>query len=203
MTSSVELVYQIGENENEMDLAGLYHFSQWSYDFQFMGGWVGADYVIGAGWADDIRGAGFRGEIIHFIPRENNSGSEKATVASTSADYTLPSSLYFHTSVLYNSHGKKGNAGRIAPFFNNQLSAKYLSFAQYSLFGQCSYSVTPLLSASISGIVNPNDRSWYFAPSLTYSLQNNLELMATSQLFFGKNSSEFSDIRQLLFARLK
>ncbi len=186
-----------------MDLAGLYHFSQWSYDFQFMGGWVGADYVIGAGWADDIRGAGFRGEIIHFIPRENNSGSEKATVASTSADYTLPSSLYFHTSVLYNSHGKKGNAGRIDPFFNNQLSAKYLSFAQYSLFGQCSYSVTPLLSASISGIVNPNNRSWYFAPSLTYSLQNNLELIATSQLFLGKNSSEFSDIRQLLFARLK
>ncbi|WP_159518035.1 hypothetical protein [Sunxiuqinia indica] len=203
MTSSAELVYKIGPNENEMALAGLYHFSQWSYDFQFIGGWVGADYMIGAGWAGDIRGAGFRGEINHFVPRENSSGSEKATVASISADYTFPSSLYFHTSVLYNSHGKKGNAGGIDPFFNNQLSAKYLSFAQYSLFAQCSYSVTPLLSTSISGIVNPNDGSWYFGPSLTYSLQNNLELMATSQLFFGKDGSEFGDIGQLLFARLK
>ncbi len=89
------------------------------------------------------------------------------------------------------------------PFLNNKLSAKYLSLAQYSLFAQASYPVTPLLSASLSGIANPNDGSWYFGPAFTYSLQNNLELMATGQLFFGDQGTEFGDIGQLLFGRLK
>ena len=202
-TSSAELVYQLGENSNEMALAGLYRFSRWNYDFQFLSGWVGTDFVFGTGWAGDIEGAGFRGEITHFMPRKNKSGSESATVASVSADYTFPNSIYIHSSVLYNSHGKKGKAGGLDPFFNNNLSAKYLSFAQYSIFGQCSYPITPLLSANISGIVNPNDGSWYFGPALTYSLLNNLELMCTGQLFFGDEGTEFGDIGQLLFTRLK
>lgn len=203
MTSSAELIYQIGKNKDEMALAGLYRFSQWDYDFQFVGGWVETDYVLGAGWAGDIEGAGFRGELTHFMPREDQPNSVTATVASISADYTFQNSLYIHSSVLYNSHGEKGNAGGLNFFFNNNLSAKYLSFAQYSLFGQCSYPVTPLFSASLSGIINPNDGSWYFGPSFTYSLQNNLELMTTGQLFFGKEGSEFGDIGQLFFARLK
>nr|MBD3622515.1 hypothetical protein [Sunxiuqinia sp.] len=203
MTSSAELVYQIGENDDEMALAGLYRFSQWNYDIQFIGGWVGTDYIIGTGWAGNIKGAGFRGEITHFIPKNDEVDSEMATVASISADYTFPNSLYIHTSVLYNSHGQKGNAGGMDPFLNNKLSAKYLSLAQYSLFAQASYPVTPLLSASLSGIANPNDGSWYFGPAFTYSLQNNLELMATGQLFFGDQGTEFGDIGQLLFGRLK
>jgi len=203
VTSSAELVYQIGRNQDEMALAGLYRFSQWNYDIQLIGGWVGTDYIVGTGWAGDIQGAGFRGEITHFMPKNDEVNSETATVASISADYTLPSSLYIHSGVLYNSHGKTGKAGGMDPFFNNKLSAKYLSFAQYSLFGQISYPVTPLFSASLSGIANPNDGSWYFGPALTYSLQNNLELMATGQLFFGDQSTEFGDIGQLLFGRLK
>lgn len=203
MTSSAELVYQLGENANDMALAGLYRFSQWDYDFQFIGGWVGTDYMLGAGWAGDIKGAGFRGEITHFKPRQEDSGSETATVASISADYTFPGSLYIHSGILYNSHGTTGKAGGLDPFFNNKLSAKYLSLARYSLFGQCSYPVTPLLSVDLSSILNPNDGSWYIGPTASYSLQNNLELMATGQLFFGEEGSEFGEIGKLLFARLK
>ncbi|HKJ43580.1 MAG TPA: hypothetical protein VKA27_15900 [Sunxiuqinia sp.] len=203
VTSSAELVYKIGKNANEMALAGLYRFTQWNYDFQFLGGWVGPDYVAGAGWSGDIKGAGFRGEITHFTPRQSWSNSKTATVASVSADYTFPNSLYIHSSVLYNSIGSKGKAGGFDPFFNTNLSAKYLSYAQFSLFGQVSYPLTPLFSANLSGIVNPNDGSWYFGPALTYSLQNNLELMCTSQLFFGDKGTEFGDIGQLIFTRLK
>jgi hypothetical protein len=203
MTSSAELVYQIGKNNDEMALAGLYRFSQWNYDIQMIGGWVGTDYMFGTGWAGDIRGAGFRGEITHFMPKNDEVNSETATVASISADYTFPNALYIHSGVLYNSHGQKDHAGGMDPFFNNRLSAKYLSLAQYSLFGQASYPITPLLSASLSGIANPNDGSWYFGPAFTYSLQNNLELMATGQLFFGDQGTEFGDIGQLLFGRLK
>jgi hypothetical protein len=124
-------------------------------------------------------------------------------VASVSADYTFPGSLYVHSSVLYNSIGAKGKAGGFDPFFNTNLSAKYLSYAQFSLFGQVSYPLTPLFSANISGIANPGDGSWFFGPAITYSLQNNLELMCTGQLFFGDEGTEFGDIGQLIFLRLK
>lgn len=203
VTSSAELVYKMGKDADHMALAGLYHFSHWNYDFQFLGGWVGPDYVAGAGWAGDIKGAGFRGEVTQFVPRQSWSNSKTATVASISADYTFPNSFYIHSSVLYNSNGAKGKASGLNLMDNNNLSAKNLSTAQFSLFGQVSYPLTPLFSANLSGIVNPGDGSWYFGPALTYSLQNNLELMGTGQLFFGDKGTEFGDIGQLVYARLK
>ena len=201
MTSSAELVYKPGDDPDQMALAGRYRFSGWNYDFQAIGGWVGPDYILGAGWAGDIRGAGFRGELTHYFPREND--SEEATVASVSGDYTLPNSFYLHAGFLYSSLGKTGKTGGMDPLFNQNLSSKYLSPARYELFGQVSYPVTPLLNVSVSGIMNPADSSWYLGPAFSYSLQNNLELMLTGQFFFGEDGSEFGDIGRLYFARLR
>lgn len=201
VTSSAELVYKPGRDNAHTSMAGMYRFSKWDYDFQFLGGQAGNDYVAGAGFTGDIRGAGFRGEITHFEPRNDN--SYRATVASLSADYTFSNSWYIHSSVLYNSKGITGKAGGMNVLFNQDLSAKQLSFARYSLFGQVSKPITPLLSGSFSGIVNPSDHSFYVGPSLSYSLFENLELMLTGQLFFGESGTEFGDIGQIAFGRLK
>jgi len=182
-------------------LAGMYRFAKWDYDFQFIGGQAGDDWVLGGGWSGDIRGAGFRGEITHFEPR--NDQSIRATVASVSADYTFPNSWYIHGSFLYSSNGKTGKAGGMNVLFNPDMSAKQLSFARYSLFGQVSKPITPLLSGSFSGIINPSDGSFYVGPAFAYSVLNNLELMLTSQLFFGDSGTEFGDIGQIAFGRLK
>ncbi len=202
-TSSAEVVYNPGNHAGETALAGRYRFSKWNYDFQAIGGWAGPDWVIGGGWAGDIEGGGFRGELTHFFPREKDSGSEEATVLSVGGDYTFPNSLYAHAAFLYNSQGKSGNAGGTDILFNRNMSAKYLSYARYSLFAQISYPVTPLLNSDLSAIINPGDGSCYVGPAFTYSLQNNLELMLTCQLFSGKTGSEFGDIGQLYYARLK
>jgi hypothetical protein len=201
-TSSAELVYKLGENSNEMALAGLYRFSHWNYDFQLMGGWVGPDMVAGFGWAGDIKGAGFRGEFSQFIPRQSGSDSQSATVASVSADYTFPSSFYIHFSALFNSLGKNGMSD-LNPIFSSELSAKSLAYGKYELFGQCSYPVTPLLNANISAIGNAADGSMYLGPSVNYSLQPNIELMLTAQFFLGDENSEYGNIGQLAFARIK
>lgn len=201
-TSSAELVYKPGKNSNDRALAGLYRFSQWNYDFQFLGAWVGPDVVAGLGWAGDIKGAGFRGEFSQFIPRQSGSDSQSATVASVSADYTFASSLYIHFSALFNSLGGN-NLADLNPVLSNNLSAKSLSFGKYELFGQCSYPITPLLNANTVLIVNPTDGSMYLGPSASYSLQTNVELMLTGQFFLGDSKSEYGNIGQLLFARLK
>lgn len=201
VTSSAELVYKPGRDNAHSALAGMFRFSKWDYDFQFLAGQAGNDWVAGAGFSGDIRGAGFRGEITHFEPRNDN--SYQATVASVSADYTFSNSWYIHSSVLFNSEGKTGKAGGMNVLFDSDLSAKQLSFARYSVFGQVSKPITPLFTGSFSGILNPSDHSFYIGPSLTYSLFENLELMLTGQLFFGDSNTEFGDIGQLAFGRLK
>ena len=200
-TSSAELVYKPGRNNAHTAFAGMYRFSKWDYDFQFIGGQAGNDWVIGGGWSGDIRGAGFRGELTHFEAQNNT--SESATIASVSLDYTFKNSLYLHSSFLVNSAGKTGNAGGMDVLFNPEMSAKQLSVARYSLFGQASFPITPIFSGSFSGIVNPSDGSFYVGPAFTYSLLSNLELMLTGQLFFGDSGTEFGDIGQIAFGRLK
>lgn len=200
-TSSAELVYKPGRNRDRTALAGMYRLTKWDYDFQFIGGQAGNDWILGGGWAGDIRGAGFRGELTHFEPR--NDFSFRTTTASVSADYTFKNSFYIHSSVLYNSSGKTGKAGGMDILFNPDMSAKQLSLARWSLFAQVSKPITPLFSGSFSGIVNPSDGSFYAGPALTYSVLNNLELMLTGQLFFGDPETEFGDIGQIAFGRLK
>lgn len=203
VTSSAELVYKIGHNNDETALAGMYRFSKFNYDIQFLGGWIGKDYVLGGGWAGDIKGAGFRGEATWFRPRDKESPENfEAFVASVSADYTFKNSLYLHTAVLFNSSGTTGHAGGRS-FLSPEISAKMLSLGKYQFFGQFNYPITPLFSVNFSGMLNPSDGSSYFGPALTYSLGNNWELMLNGQLFFGREGTEYGDYGQAVYARIK
>ncbi|TNF45973.1 MAG: hypothetical protein EP310_00835 [Bacteroidetes bacterium] len=201
-TSSAELVYKIGRNNNEMAAAGMYRFSKLNTDFQVLGGWMGKDFVLGGGWSGNIKGGGFRGEVSWFIPRESNNGSYEALVASVSGDYFLKNSLYLHGGVLYNSHGTTGKAGGRS-FFAPDISAKMLSLGRYNLFGQISYPFTPLFSGNFSTILNPCDGSFFVGPALTYSLSNNWELMINGQLFFGDSGTEYGDYGQAVYGRVR
>jgi len=201
VTSSAEMVYKPGHDSIKTAVAGIYRFSKWDYDFQFIGGQAGGDWIMGGGWAGDILGAGFRGELTHFEPTTDN--SDRATVASASADYTFSNSLYIQFSTLYNSTGKTGKAGGANLFLNPDMTAKHLSEGRYELFAQVSKPITPLFSGSLAGIVNPLDGSFYVGPVLTYSLLNNLEIMLAGQLFFGDSGTEYGDIGQIAIGRLK
>lgn len=203
VTSSAELVYKIGHGNDSMAVAGMYRFSKFNYDFQVLGGWVGKDFVIGGGWAGDIKGGGFRGEVSYFQPRSKDNGSEKALVASVSGDYTMKNSLYLHAGILFNSNGAKGNAGGDRGIFNQNLTAKMLSLGMYNLFGQISFPFTPLFSGNFATIINPWDGSSYLGPTLTYSLSNNIEIMCTGQLFLGQSGTEYGDYGKFVYGRIK
>jgi hypothetical protein len=203
VTSSAELVYKVGRNNDETAIAGMYRFSKFNYDFQFLGGWVGKDYVLGGGWSGDIKGGGFRGEATWFRPRNmNDTDNFESFVASVSGDYTFKSSLYVHTGFLFNSHGTTGDAGGRS-FFAPNISAKMLSVGRYQLFGQASYPFTPLLSGNFSAMLNPCDGSSFVGPSFTYSLADNWEVMLNGQLFFGDNGTEYGDYGQAVYGRIK
>ncbi len=204
VTSSAELVYKIGNSADSTAIAGMFRFSKFNYDFQFMGGWVGKDMVMGGGWSGDIKGGGFRGEFTWFIPRDKTDMTDyEAFVASVSGDYTFKNSLYLHGSILFNSHGTTGDAGGRDFLTANDISAKMLSLGKYNLFGQVSYPFTPLFSGNFSVMFNPCDKSSYLGPSLTYSLGNNWELMLTGQLFAGRSGTEYGDYGKAVYGRIK
>lgn len=201
-TSSAQLVYKIGRSADETAIAVMYRFSQFNYDFQFLSGWAGKDFVFGGGWAGDIKGGGFRGEFSYFVPLQNNNGSIEVFVASVSGDYTLGNSIYLHSGILFNSNGVLGPAGG-RTFFDTNLNAKILSAGMFNLFGQISYPFTPLLSGNLSSMINPSDGSSFLGPSLSYSLGNNLELMINGQLFLGKIGTEYGEFGKALYGRIK
>lgn len=200
-TSSLELVYQIGEDSDERALAARFRFNKWNYDFQLLGGWVEEDLMLGAGWAGDIYGGGFRGEFTWFIPRENR--GNKAFLASVSGDYSFSNSLMLHAGFLYNSTGTNDPVFQTGLFASYESSPRGLSRGRYALFGQISYPITPLFTTSLSVIANPSDGSFVLNPSLGYSLVTNLDLLLVGQHFFGDDFTEYGDSGQAFFMRLK
>jgi hypothetical protein len=204
-TSSAEFVYQLGDSIDATSFMGLYRFNKWNYDFQFLGGFSKGDIVVGTGWAGDIEGAGFRGEVSYFHNADSIGAAEGQLVASVSADYTFKSSLYLHASYLYNSAGTTGKAGFAD--FNilalNQTSAKQLTRSRGSVFGQVGYQITPLLRGDLAAIANPYDKSFFVAPTLSYSLTDNIELFFIAQIFSGEEGTEFGDIGQFYNVRFK
>lgn len=202
-TSSAELAWKPGRKPGQSILAGLYRFTTGSYDIQFLAGKALHDYVVGGGWSGVLGQAGFNGEYTFFIP--DNTNGLAGTVASTSLgiNYTFPGSLYLHGAWLLNTAGfSRADSINISTLFA-QVSAKTLSPARHSALLEVAYQLSPLIRGDLSGIVDPNDGSFFLGPFFTFSLTNTMEFLAGGQLFFGSKESLFGDYGRFVFMRFK
>jgi hypothetical protein len=185
-TSSLELAAKLDKNE-KVTAAAYYRFNKGGYDWQIISGVLAEDDIFaGAGWAGDIEGAGFRGEMSYFHPLENYSDTSGLFIASLSLDYTFSNSLYLQFETLYNMKTEGADNTGFFDFYQGTLDVKKLSFSEWNFFIQGSYPVTPLLNASLSGIYFPEVKGFYAGPSLNYSLKDNVELSFISQIFDGE-----------------
>ncbi|MFQ5906302.1 MAG: hypothetical protein ACE5JA_06990 [bacterium] len=181
--------------------AALVKINRWQYDLHFLAGRRGKGTVIGVAWAGQIRGGGFRGEALYTYPDEDSQIPDPHLVAGVSGDYTFPNSFYVLVETLYNQRGTTGPAG--GTHLTKAIAEGQLTPARSSLFGQAAYSLTPLIRGSVSGILNPHDRSWYVGPSIDWSVATDLDLTAMGLLFGGEAGTEFGDIGEIMFLRLK
>ncbi|MCK4677574.1 MAG: hypothetical protein KAT48_05530 [Bacteroidales bacterium] len=202
MASSAQLVSSI-DSANKLTLAGMYKFMTQGYDIQFLGGVMPDDIVIGCGWAGQVIEGGFRGEVSYFHPKNRFSDTTGLFEFVLDADYTFKNSLYIHASFLFNSNGTTGKAGGYNFLEFRNLSVKQLSLAKYSLFGQVSYPISPLVNGSLATMFNPSDKSSFVGPSVDISLKENLDLFFIGQLFFGEPETEFGDYGYMWYMRLK
>ncbi|HKJ79560.1 MAG TPA: hypothetical protein VKA10_08490 [Prolixibacteraceae bacterium] len=174
------------DSANRVTAAGLYRFNKWGYDIQFLAGILSEqDFVFGAGWSGNIKGAGFRGEASYFQPKENFSDTTGIFVASVSFDYMFSNSLYIQLEGLYNQMPENGNIDFLQ-LFNRPLTPKMLSFTEYTLLAAGSYPITPLWGSSISTIYYPKMNAFFLGPSVDYSASDNLTLSLFWQTFSGK-----------------
>jgi len=214
--SKAELSVKPGKGKDRATAAGLYYVNLSGYDFYGIAGIRNNRWVAGGAWAGSVFDGGFRGELLvsqspnrdasrkHSIsplPPDSFFASE-STVASfvLSGDYTFSNTFYIHTELLYNSNGKKENAGL---FQQEAIDAGMLSPARWSIYQEFAYDITPLTRATVFGIYNPYDHSSIIVPMFSRSLSTNLDLLLIGFLPSGEQNSEFGIYGKSINLRLK
>ena len=201
--SSLSVVYALADSLSGSTLAAKYKFNTNTYDFQFMTGYQKEFFVVGGGWAGDIKGAGFRGEGTYFLPVNDQAG-ETQFVGSVEFDYTFTNGLYFQTAYLFNSRGLNVESGDYAAFYlDRSLSAQTLSPAMHNLFFQVSGALSPILNTALATMLNPKDGSLFIGPNVTWSVAENFDFLVAAQLFRGDPMTLYGDGGTMIFGRFK
>ncbi len=200
--SSLQAALKVDRNK-KVTAAGILKFNKWNYDFQFFGGIMPDDYVLGGGWAGEIYDAGFSGEATYFKSKDENASEKSRFLFSVEGNYTFTNGFYIDGSVLFNNRGTTGKAGLNSAVFREDLNVKYLTPAKISLFAEAAYPITPLVRGTLSSIFNPYDKSYYFGGMLRISLTENIDFNIAGQFFNGDSGTEFGQIGSFLFSQLK
>lgn len=201
--SKIELALKPGTVSSEAISAAQWSINEWDYDFHFLGGRRGENWFAGTGWAGDIRGGGFRGEVMtsKITKTFQKPGSAVAMIScAMSGDYTFPNSLYIHTEVLYNSEGVVSNA---ALFRTEAQTLGLLTPARWSVYQEFSFNVSPLVHAGLFAILNSTDRSFVVVPSTTWSVVTNFDLTFLALFFSGDAFTEYGQLGTAIYLRGK
>ena len=204
--NTVELGFAPGRKLKNTRAAVLYKTNIWQYDWQLLAGYYRQDAVLGLGWAGSIAGAGFKGELSFYEPL--TASTERALTSSLTVDYMLKGGTYVMLSYLYNSSAD-GSVGfqdfnQLSP--NQVQTPKNIFTFEHTALASVDFTITPLFSASMAGMLSLDGKNIIAYPSLTYSLDQNLDLLLTSQLFLTENPLENQKLDWLAnaaFMRLK
>lgn len=199
--SKFELASKPGSSSTQAITAAQWTMNKWDYDFHFLGGMKADDWFAGTGWAGDIQGGGFRGELLMSkmpsILRQPESGNVSISFA-LSGDYTFPNSLYLHTEVLFNSEGATHDAGLTR---ERARVLGLLSPARYSIYQGVGFNASPLVRTDAFALFNPNDLSAAFVPSASWSASTNLDLTFLALFFYGDLPTEFGQLGSAVYLR--
>jgi hypothetical protein len=196
--SKIELAAKKSREKDDHIIATMYKFNKWSYDIQLITGMYQKDWVIGTGWAGNLKNAGFKGEVTYFVPFEKD--NTDALSASVSVDYGFKKGLYLHGSVLYNSAASEFLGGFENLLFANVTARNLIPF-EYAGFLQLSKEFSPVFSASFSTTYSPTNHSVITIPMVKYSITTNWEFDFTGQSFF--EFEEYKSLGHSFFARLR
>lgn len=198
--STMEIAYKPGKHSNDHTAALLYKFNRWNYDFQLLGGLYTTDYVIGGGWAGNIKNTGFKGEMSYFIPRENTLATSESYSFSLMADQTFKNDWYVSVSGLYNSNPIDFSF-LTGTLFNAQLSAKNLFPFSYTFHTTVMKTISPISSFNFSFVYTPEQNTLILVPSYLWNIATNFDLDVTAQSFFGEENTNYGNLATQIYLR--
>ncbi|NOY37025.1 MAG: hypothetical protein GXO83_05565 [Chlorobi bacterium] len=182
-SSGVEITAKVDGN-NKVTAASRFNISPGNFDLQYFAGILNStDWVTGMGWSGNIGGAGFKGEVSLFQPKDSTWGNGDIML-SLDADYVFKNSLYLQFEFLYSSIDYRFSS--FTDFYFMPLSVKTIAFTDFNIFGQVSYPFTPLINGTFSAIYYPSINGMFLGPSLSASLMENLDLSFFLQYFDGE-----------------
>ena len=199
-SSAFEVAVKV-DYKDHITAATLYRFNKWGYDIQFIAGYFKSeDIILGTGWSGAIGSVSFRGEASWFQPAKDFSDSDATGILTVGFDRSFKNNSMAQAQVMYcNNPVKVNNFGSLYPV---DMSTKDLAFSRFSVFGQFSYPVTPLLNIDVSAMWFPDLKGYFAGPSLMYSLTENIDLSIFWQHFVSSASSDKMRIN-LGFLRVK
>jgi len=196
---SVELAVRGADKLENSTIAGRWVFNKGNYDMQIIGGYAQKDWVLGGGWAGNIKNAGWKGEASWFYDPEQK---ESSLAITSNVDYAFEKGVYLNAGFLYNSEGT--TEGSILNLFTFDISASNLYPYKWTAFLQASYPVTPLLNAGVATIYSPvKSHALFVNPTLTLSISDNWTLDAVGQIVLDKGNDAYKSSLQVAFLRLK
>lgn len=198
--SSVDVVYSPSQDSELDSYAGRYFFNRQGWDGQLLVGKSGLDHVIGAGFAGDIKGAGFRGELSWFDPVYDDwkgEALESTSVASLEVDYSFGGKRNWmaRAAVLHISNPRDPQNALL--FLNLPLTARTLSFTNLSWYVDAGFDVSPL-SRLIFSATYYDDGSFFVGANNTYSLSDDWQMLTVIQRFDGSSDSLFGQTASTL-----
>ena len=199
-TSSVEVAINAADSWSEIVVGGLWKFNKGDYDFQVLTGFFENDFVIGGGWAGNIKNASIKGEFSYFTPLVEE--RENAFAGTLAIDYSFNKGQYVNLGFLFNSEGV--TTGGLESLFTSQLSAKNLYPFKYAIFTQVTHPISPLLNVGVANIFSPSQAKALFVnPTVTYSISDNWDLTIVGQLMFNQGVENYESPIQAFFLRFR
>ncbi len=204
--SSIDMVFSPSEQKELDSYAGRYLFNHDGWDYQAMIGKSSLDHVFGLGFAGDVSGAGIRGEVSWFKPTQDEWQSmplEQSTIASLEADYSFGGVRNWigRVAMLHISNPQITDSA--IKYLNLPLTARTLSFTKQTLYADLGFDMSPLSRITFSSIYY-QDGSMYLSINSSYSVSNNVQLLAVAQRFDGQSDSLFSESAStLVFGQIK
>jgi hypothetical protein len=194
--SRISAVYAPRHESGESSAALSWHGNVEGIDYSLIGGRFRRERVAGADVATQWGGIGLRAELTHNR-RETGPDYQRAVLA---ADYAFPNTLTLSGELYYNGAGA---ADRAAYDFASLFAGRIQNVGRRYFGGYLGYELTPLVKWTNYLVVNLADRSRFFSPGLSLSLQENLDLTLGVQLFSGSAGSEYSRLEDVYYAQLQ
>jgi hypothetical protein len=204
--SEVNFAFSPNKNSDLNSYSARYLFNVDGWDGQVIAGKSNHDAIIGFGVSGDVKGAALRGEMTWFRPTKDkwlpDDGEqvelESTVVSSIELSYSIASKCIgsnrnwlYTLALLHISNPEESLNARI--YFDNSLTARTLSFTEFTGYADVSVDITPLIRLTALGSYY-QDGSYFYGLTSNYSMPDNWQLTFVFQHFDGKNDSLFSEM---------